>query len=49
MTNYKFTFTTKDGTIEIVKAFATYMQAMNFKAEYFAQNGDIFYATMQEI
>lgn len=46
MTNYKFTFTTASGTTEIIKAFDSYMKAMNFKAEYFATHCDVYYATM---
>ena len=49
MTNYKFAFKTENGTTEIIKAFDSYMKAMNFKAEYFATHRDVYYATMVEI
>lgn len=48
MTKYTFTFTTKNGTTTIEKAFATYMQAMNFKSEYMAKHFDVYHSTMAQ-
>lgn len=47
MTNYTFTFETKNTTTTIVKAFATYKEAENFKTDYFAKHFDVIHSSMK--
>jgi len=48
MTNYTFTFAkANDEKVTFTKAFDTYMKAMNFGAEYFANHADIVCYTMK--
>lgn len=47
MTKYTMTFTYANGTAEtVVKEFATYMDAMNFKTHYFASHFGVCHAAM---